>query len=89
MTAAERVLFAERSFTARPVLTQAGGRAGPCRGPGTLHPTSVSALPPAALPVADVDALLPHGVEKHGDAVQGLRGVRHGHSGARSAEAEE
>ena len=43
----------------------------------------------APLPVADADPLLPHGVEQHGDAVQGLSDVRHGHSGAGPPQAEE
>ena len=44
---------------------------------------------PGPVPVADADPLLPHGVEQHGDAVQGLGDVRHGHSGAGSPQAEE
>lgn len=48
--------------------------AGPARGP---------------LPVADADPLLPHGVEQHGDAVQGLGDVRHRHGGAGPPQAEE
>jgi len=39
-------------------------------------------------PVADVDPLLPHGVEKHRDAIQGLSDVWHGHGGAGPPEAE-
>ena len=48
--------------------------AGPARGP---------------LPVADADPLLPHGVEQHGDAVQGLGDVWHRHGGAGPPQAEE
>lgn len=44
---------------------------------------------PGPVPVADADPLLPHGVEQHGDAVQGLGDVWHGHSGAGSPQAEE
>ena len=41
------------------------------------------------LPVADADPLLPHGVEQHGDAVQGLGDVWHRHGGAGPPQAEE
>lgn len=44
---------------------------------------------PGPLPVADADPLLPHGVEQHSDAVQGLGGVRHRHGGAGPPQAEE
>lgn len=54
-----------------------------------LSPTGASAPPPTALPVADVDPLLPHGIEKHSDAIQGLGDVWHGHSGAGPPETEE
>lgn len=44
---------------------------------------------PGPVPVADADPLLPHGVEQHGEAVQGLGGVWHSHSGAGPPQAEE
>lgn len=50
---------------------------------------SIPSPPPGALPIADVNPLLPHGVEKHGYAVQGLGDIWHGHRGAGSPEAEE
>lgn len=72
-----------------PSVKAASGRAGTCHKSRTFHSIGVPALPPRGLPIADVNALLPHGVQKHSDAVQGLRDVWHGHGGARSPEAEE